>query len=78
MIATWLLHECSVVILFFQDLVSPVGFKIGLELYVKCRVKQHAEVQIFFGKREAGESKLTGKVSAHVCVYVCTYVRTYV
>ena len=37
-------------------------FKIALELYVKCGVKRHGEVSIFFAKREHGESKLTGKV----------------
>jgi len=42
--------------------ISAVGFKIGLEVYVKTGIKKHAEVQIFFAKREAGESKLTGKV----------------
>ncbi|EQC28856.1 dolichol-phosphate mannosyltransferase [Saprolegnia diclina VS20] len=42
--------------------ISPIGFKIALELFVKCRVKRHAEVPIHFGVRVHGESKLTGKV----------------
>ncbi|CAK4642396.1 hypothetical protein LEN26_000003 [Aphanomyces euteiches] len=42
--------------------VNPVGFKIALELYVKCRVKKHAEVPIHFGVRVHGESKLSSKV----------------
>jgi dolichol-phosphate mannosyltransferase len=43
-------------------LANPIGFKICLELYVKCNVKSHAEVPIVFGVRAAGESKLSGKV----------------
>lgn len=42
--------------------VNPIGFKICLELYVKCGIKSHVEVPIVFGVRTAGESKLTGKV----------------
>jgi len=45
--------------------VSPLGFKIALELFTKARVKKHAEVPIIFGLRTAGESKLTGKVVVH-------------
>jgi len=45
--------------------VSPVGFKIALELYVKCGIKKHREVPIVFGVRSAGESKLTSRVMAH-------------
>ena len=53
-----------------QGKVSAVGFKIGLEIYVKCGVKKHSEVQIFFGKREAGESKLTGKVMLYYVLHL--------
>ncbi|KAI8903991.1 dolichol phosphate beta-d-mannosyltransferase-like protein [Gorgonomyces haynaldii] len=42
--------------------VSPIGFKICMELFVKCNVKKHAEVPIFFGVRTVGESKLSSKV----------------
>ena len=45
-----------------QEHISPLGFKIGLELFVKCGCSKHAEVNIFFAKRQHGESKLTGKV----------------
>lgn len=45
--------------------VSPIGFKICMELFVKCGVKKHAEVQILFGVRTAGESKLSSKVMVH-------------
>lgn len=42
--------------------VNPIGFKIALELYVKCNIRRHAEVPIVFGVRTAGYSKLTSKV----------------
>lgn len=45
--------------------VNPIGFKIALELYVKCGIGAHAEVPIRFGVRTHGESKLTGKVIVH-------------
>lgn len=38
--------------------LAPLGFKIGLELICKCRVKKLVEVPIHFGVRSAGESKL--------------------
>ncbi len=44
--------------------VSPVGFKICMESYIKCGIQgdKLIEVPILFGTRAAGESKLTGKV----------------
>jgi len=47
--------------------VSPVGYKIALELYVKAnlRTSQMREIPFTFGKRVEGESKLTGKVIVH-------------
>jgi dolichol-phosphate mannosyltransferase len=45
--------------------VSGIGFKICMELYVKCHIKKHAEVPIHFGVRAAGESKLSSKVIIH-------------
>ncbi len=39
--------------------LSPLGYKIGLELMVKCSIKSIAEVPIVFVDRAAGESKLT-------------------
>lgn len=38
---------------------SPVGYKIGLELLVKCRCKRPVEVPIHFQDRQYGKSKLT-------------------
>jgi len=43
-----------------QDL-NPVGYKIGLELLVKCGCRNVVEVPIHFANRMAGESKLSLK-----------------
>jgi len=40
-----------------EDL-NPVGFKIGLELLVKCQCKNIAEIPITFMRREHGKSKM--------------------
>jgi dolichol-phosphate mannosyltransferase len=41
--------------------LSPLGYKIALELICKCRVNKVTEVPIHFGLRHAGQSKLTLK-----------------
>jgi dolichol-phosphate mannosyltransferase len=41
--------------------LNPTGYKIGLELMVRCKCKNIVEVPIQFRDREAGESKLTMK-----------------
>lgn len=41
------------------DPLSPVGYKIGLELIVKCRCRKVVEIPIHFADRCYGESKLT-------------------
>ena len=41
--------------------LTPLGYKIALELMCKCRVKNVAEVPIHFADRVAGESKLSIK-----------------
>jgi dolichol-phosphate mannosyltransferase len=41
--------------------LSPVGYKIGLELIVKCSCKGICEIPIHFADRKYGESKLTFK-----------------
>lgn len=41
------------------DLLSPVGYKIGLEVLLKGRFPRVCEVPILFVDRAAGESKLT-------------------
>jgi len=43
------------------DRLSPVGYKIGLELIVKCNCKTIREVPIYFADRKLGESKLSFK-----------------
>lgn len=48
---------------FRRDLVagqalSPVGYKIGLEILVKCRPESVVEVPITFASRHAGDSKM--------------------
>ncbi len=41
------------------DELSPIGYKIGLELIVKCRCGGIREVPIHFANRRHGKSKLT-------------------
>ena len=41
--------------------LTPLGYKIALELMCKCRVKDVREVPIHFAERVAGESKLSLK-----------------
>jgi dolichol-phosphate mannosyltransferase len=41
--------------------LSPVGYKIALEIYVKGKFHQPSEVPIHFADRQFGESKLTLK-----------------
>jgi dolichol-phosphate mannosyltransferase len=41
--------------------LNPVGYKIGLELLVKCGCRRVHEVPIFFHQRLHGESKLSWK-----------------
>ncbi len=43
------------------DHLNPVGYKIGLELMVKCGCQHIHEVPIFFSNRLHGESKLSLK-----------------
>jgi dolichol-phosphate mannosyltransferase len=41
--------------------LTPIGYKIGLELLVKCGVTKASEVPIHFAQRQKGESKLSFK-----------------
>jgi dolichol-phosphate mannosyltransferase len=43
------------------DFLNPIGYKIGLELLVKCRCSRISEVPIAFTDRVHGESKLSFK-----------------
>lgn len=38
--------------------LTPLGYKIGLELMCKCRIKNLKEIPIHFGLRQHGQSKL--------------------
>jgi dolichol-phosphate mannosyltransferase len=40
------------------DQLNPIGYKIGLELIVKCRCREIAEIPIHFANRKLGSSKL--------------------
>ncbi|HTV20720.1 MAG TPA: polyprenol monophosphomannose synthase [Polyangiaceae bacterium] len=40
---------------------SPLGYKIGLELLVRCHARNVKEIPIHFANRTRGESKLTAK-----------------
>ena len=40
---------------------SPLGYKIGLELLVRCHCQNVQEIPIHFANRTRGESKLTAK-----------------
>lgn len=41
--------------------INPIGFKIGLEIMVRCRCKTVRDVPIMFQDRVAGQSKLSAK-----------------
>jgi dolichol-phosphate mannosyltransferase len=41
--------------------LTPIGYKIALEMMCKCRVRRVCEVPIHFGNRAQGESKLSLK-----------------
>ncbi len=41
--------------------LTPLGYKIGLELMCKCRVQRVKEIPIHFALRQRGQSKLTLK-----------------
>ena len=51
-----------------HDPLSPLGYKIGLELIVKCNCRNVKEVPIHFAQRRCGSSKLTLKQQ---WLYVC-------
>ncbi|MDA8307545.1 MAG: polyprenol monophosphomannose synthase, partial [Deltaproteobacteria bacterium] len=41
------------------DRLNPIGYKIGLELIVKCECKRVKEIPFHFSDRKSGKSKLT-------------------
>ena len=52
--------------------ISAIGYKIALELFVKCHVGSYEEVSFSFAARTVGESKLTGKVIVHYLKHLRT------
>ncbi|QDT96133.1 Undecaprenyl-phosphate mannosyltransferase [Gimesia aquarii] len=44
-----------------REILNPVGYKIGLELMVKCRCRNIIEIPIHFTDRTQGSSKLSFK-----------------
>jgi dolichol-phosphate mannosyltransferase len=55
--------------------LNPVGYKIGLELIVKCRCQNVIEVPIHFSTRQLGESKLTLSVQWQYLQHVIRLLR---
>ncbi|MCH2148448.1 MAG: glycosyltransferase family 2 protein [Phycisphaerales bacterium] len=55
--------------------IDPIGYKIGLELIVKCRCRSVVEVPIHFSTRAYGESKLTLKVQWQYLVHIVRLAR---
>lgn len=45
------------------DTLSPIGWKLGLEMMIKCRCPQIREIPIHFSQRYRGSSKLNVKIS---------------
>lgn len=55
--------------------INPVGYKIGLELIVKCGCKNVTEVPIHFRTRQLGHSKLTLRVQWEYLQHVILLLR---
>ncbi len=55
--------------------LDPVGYKIGLELIVKCRCHRVQEVPIHFSTRRHGQSKLSLKVQAQYFSHILRLAR---
>lgn len=58
--------------------IRPLGYKIGLELMVRCQCRRIVEEPIRFDERHAGKSKLTFRQQAEyvlqvVQLYFCRY-----
>lgn len=50
--------------------LNPKGYKIGLELLVKCPVKRVVEIPIHFAQRAHGKSKLTLKEQINYLIHL--------
>ncbi len=45
------------------DTLKPIGWKIGLEIIIKCHCHHIREIPIYFSQRQQGTSKLNVKIS---------------
>ncbi|MGI0129379.1 MAG: polyprenol monophosphomannose synthase [Thermoplasmata archaeon] len=50
--------------------LTPVGYKIALEILVKCRPRPYVEIPFVFERRLAGESKLGRRVIGNYLVHL--------
>jgi len=55
--------------------LDPVGYKIGLELVVKCRCVHVVEVPIHFSTRQRGKSKLSLSVQLQYLLHIVRLMR---
>lgn len=55
--------------------LQPIGWKIGLEIMVKCRCKNIQEVPIHFSERAHGVSKLSFKVVLEYVYHIISLMR---
>ena len=51
--------------------INPIGYKIGLEIVVKCDCKNPVEIPILFQERVRGSSKLTMKQQLNYFRHLC-------
>jgi dolichol-phosphate mannosyltransferase len=52
------------------DKLNPIGYKIGLELIVKCHCKNIVEIPIHFAKRFKGKSKLSLREMINYLIHI--------
>lgn len=50
--------------------LNPIGYKIGLEIFVKAHYRKYKEIPYIFTDRRAGKSKLTQKVMLHYLAHL--------
>jgi len=55
--------------------ISPIGYKIGLEILVKCNPQNIKEVPIYFRTRKLGKSKLSIKQQFLYLYHLCSLYR---
>jgi|SRR5579885_289719 dolichol-phosphate mannosyltransferase len=55
---------------FSAEQLNPIGWKIGLEIMIKCHCKNIREVPIHFAQRRYGSSKLNFRISIDYLTHV--------